>query len=81
MAGQTEIQISDCTRDIATCPVFKYVNERNSFEVIVSSIDAGTAHRVEVFGKFITACANGDCPGQDPELTRQIIRENRQKDL
>ncbi len=53
------------------------MHNRETFESLVECIDDTAKSRRETYGEFVVACVNGTCPGQDPELTMQIIRYNK----
>lgn len=63
-----------------TCPVILRVIEQDIFEEQVQDIDPTAEARRAVFGNFVVACANGNCPGQGPRLANQIVKQSRGED-
>lgn len=53
------------------------VFEYDAFEAIIEPLDPDAARRREIFGSFVTACVNGNCPGRSPELAEQFLRQRR----
>lgn len=72
-----ELDIGRCTKDPETCPVIMQLFELDEFENVIQQLDSSSAERRKILGDFVTSCVNGNCPGQDPELTIQILNRNR----
>jgi hypothetical protein len=72
-----ELHIDECTKNVETCPVVKQIFDIDAFESLIESIDGNAKMRRKILGDFVTACVNANCPGQEPELTKQIISRFR----
>ncbi len=73
-----ELNLDSCTKDANTCPVVVKLFEVDAFEVVIQPLDPEAAARRDMLGDFVTACARGTCPGQDPELARRLIAKRQQ---
>ena len=74
------VNINHCTQDQETCPVVEKLFEYDAFEAIVEPLEPNATRRREIFGSFVTACVNGNCPGRDPLLANQLLRQRRGED-
>lgn len=67
------INLNDCSKDAETCLIDSSLFEADRFEEQIVFIDTNADKRRQMLGDFVTACVNGNCPGQNPELARQIM--------
>ena len=77
------IDIQSCSGDADTCPVVQRIFDQDEFCVVMSDIELSAMAMHNLLGDFVTACAQGTCPGQNIEQTRQALRslvEQPQKD-
>lgn len=72
------IDLNECSKQAENCPIVEILFEQDSFEEQISELDEGSRERRELLGNFVTACVNGNCPGQDPDLARHIIERRNQ---
>lgn len=75
-----EIDVSKCTMEANTCPAVQQAIELDGFAGVVADIDPTSERTRRVLGDFVTACVNGTCPGQMPELTEYLLRRYRSQD-
>ncbi len=75
-----EIDVSKCTQNAETCPAVMQAFELDNFAKVVADIDPSSVRTRRVLGDFVTACANGTCPGHDPGLTEYLLRKYRSQD-
>lgn len=75
-----EIDVSKCTKNAETCPAVLQAIELDVFAKVVADIDPSSARTRRILGDFVTACVNGTCPGQEPELTEYLLRKYRSRD-
>ncbi len=78
MAHEIEIKLFNCTKNPDTCPIVVQMFELDAFEEQISDLDNDAASRRKIFGDFVTACVNGNCPGQDPRLAMQILDDKKE---
>lgn len=75
-----EVDLSRCTQDVETCPVVALLFEYDEFASVTQGINPDAQVTREMIGNIFTACTRGTCPGQDPELAREIIQSLSNED-
>lgn len=68
------LDIGKCSGSAETCPAVQQAFEADEFYSTVDGLEPNVAQTRQIFGDFVVACAKGTCPGQNLELTKQVLR-------
>ncbi len=69
------LDIGKCNGQPDTCVAVQQAMEADKFYEAVCDIETNAADIREMLGDFVTACANGTCPGRNLELTKHLLRD------
>lgn len=73
------LDIGGCSQNPETCTAVQQALDADTFYETIGDMDPHTTEVRAMLGDFVTACANGNCPGRNLELTRAVLRSMREQ--
>ncbi len=68
----TDISFENCSQDPETCSTTQQLFELDEFYAIASTMDERHVQTRRIICGLFNACANGTCPGREPELLQEF---------
>lgn len=69
-----DVNFGSCNQDPETCPAVKQVFDHDTFCELMAPFDPSAEEMRRILGNVVTMCVKGNCPGQNPELAQQVLR-------